>query len=147
MNLKEKREMKYIITIDDKEVEVTEEIYREYYRMERRERYLVERDMKQQVHYYNALDTDEMNGIDAFPSAINIEEILIKEEGTRGLYQALNQLKEHELELIRQLYFTGRTERELAIKSGVRQQTLNEKKVRILKKLKKFIKNPCQDGF
>jgi RNA polymerase sigma factor (sigma-70 family) len=78
------------------------------------------------------------------PSA---EDELIKAESseTDTLYRCLDLLKPNERELIDALFFTeggrGMTETEYARMLGVKQQSVNERKRRILSKLKKLMKN------
>ena len=50
---------KYFIPIEGKLIEVEEEVYVDYYRMNRRERYLEERDKDNGVFSYDALDGDK----------------------------------------------------------------------------------------
>ena len=50
-----------------------------------------------------------------------------------------NKTKGQKEELITALFYYGMTEREYAIKSGIPQNTINDRKRRILLKLKKII--------
>lgn len=50
---------------------------------------------------------------------------------------SIAQLAPSEQELITALFYDGMTEREYAIKSGIPQKTINDRKRRILLKLKK----------
>lgn len=52
----------FYIVIESEYIEVSEGVYKEYYRMERRERYLAERDRKNGVMSYHALDKEKMMG-------------------------------------------------------------------------------------
>lgn len=52
---------------------------------------------------------------------------------------SIAQLAPSEQELITALFYDGMTEREYAIKSGIPQKTINDRKRRILLKLKKII--------
>lgn len=132
--------MDYKIRIEDQEVEVTEEVYKEYYRMDRRERYLVERDMKHGVTFYHALDSEDMNGEELFADErADMEEHLIEQEERDSLYEALLLLNERDRELIRELYFNEKTERELAQQLGIRHQNIHKRKQRILRDLKKIL--------
>lgn len=133
--------MDYKIRIENQIVEVTEEVYREYYRMDRRERYLVERDRKHGVTFYHALDNEDMNGEELFADIhADVEEHLIEKEERDTLYDALLLLNERDRELIEELYFNEMTERELAEKLGIRHQNIHKRKMRILRDLKKYLK-------
>ena len=52
---------------------------------------------------------------------------------------SIAQLAPSEQELVTALFYDGMTEREYAIKSGIPQKTINDRKRRILLKLKKII--------
>lgn len=131
--------MDYKIRIENQEIEVTEEIYREYYRMDRRERYLVERDIEHGVTFYHALDNEDMNGAELFVDEnSDLEENLLKKEERKNLYEALILLNARDRELIEELYFNEMTERELAQKLGIRHQNIHKRKMRILRDLRSF---------
>lgn len=57
------------------------------------------------------------------------------------LRQALEQLSEDERELISQLYYMGKTEREAADELGIYHNALHKKKIAILAKLHKLLKS------
>lgn len=132
--------MKYRIKIEDKYVEVSEQVYREYMRMERRERYLQERDLKHGVVSYHALEKYGIYGEEfLLDTQLNIEDKLIKMEEDNLLYKALSSLDKEERDLIGELYFYGKKEQEVAIQLGIRQPSVHRRKKRILKKLRKFM--------
>ena len=58
--------MQYYIRIDNRNVYVSEEIYKLYCKGERKERYFRESDIHNKTFYYNALDTEDFNGCDLF---------------------------------------------------------------------------------
>ena len=60
---------KYFIPIEGKLIEVEENVYVAYYKMGRRERYLVEQDQNNGVASYDALDTESRIGIEALKEA------------------------------------------------------------------------------
>lgn len=74
---------------------------------------------------------------DSSPSA---EEAAMRNIETERLHEALSLLSDEERELIRQLYFLERTEREVAEIMGVFHNAVHKRKLRILGKLKKFLK-------
>lgn len=77
-----------------------------------------------------------------FPEdADSVEEVVFKKLRHEQLREALSFLPDDEQELIRQLFFLERTEREVAEMLGVYHNAVHKKKVRILKKLKKFLQN------
>lgn len=75
---------------------------------------------------------------DYFPSA---EEQAMQNIETEQIHEALSFLSDDEWELIRQLYFLERTEREVAEVMGVFHNAIHKRKLRILGKLKKILEN------
>lgn len=139
-------------------VPVTQEIYLEYYRGERRMRYY-ERDIKTEsairdksgnITGYRPAKEDSLDrlletGVDYADDSAGAEEIVMDNETVMELYNALNQLSVSERSLIDALFFSndgaGMNEREYAALSGVKQQSVNERKRRVLGKLKKLLEN------
>lgn len=137
----EKRE--YQIRVQDQLVTVSEEVYYTYYRMKRRELYLEEKDKAHGVFHYSALDTRETNGEDAIPDLISppMEDAVMDKLAAEKLHQCLAQLTIEEKELIHALFFQMLSERQYAEMTGVPQKTINDRRHRILVKLKKLLKN------
>ncbi len=123
-------------------MEVTKADYDDFYRVQRRQKYLYERAIAHRDFSYSELDTEEFNG----------EDILISPEETFDLYivdklmieklcEVLPRLSPEELEIIDILYKQGVSERELARRRNIPQKTLNNWKRKILEKLKNFLNN------
>ena len=70
-----------------------------------------------------------------------MEELTDVREDIRLLRHALLELEEKELNLIISLYYKGLSEREYSQKTGIPQRTINDRKHRILAKLKKILEN------
>jgi len=129
------------IKVDGQQVPVTEEVYRVYYKMERRERYLEERDTTHGKVLYSNMDTEEMTGEEAIP---DLDTQSVHDEVERNilcekLRSCMDELSESEYELICALYFEGKTQTQLQKETGVLQQTISYREKQILKKLKKLI--------
>jgi RNA polymerase sigma factor (sigma-70 family) len=135
----EKKE--YRIKVQGQLVPVTEEVYLTYYRMKRRELHLEEKDAAHGVFYYSALDTDETNGEDAIPDLISphVEDVVTDKLIEEKLHQCLSQLTKEEQELIFTLFFQNKSEHQLAAETGIPRMTLHDRKVKILRTLKKLI--------
>ena len=56
---------KYMIKIQGKLIEVSEDVYYAYFRMERQERWQEEKKQEHEVVSYDAMDTEEMVGAEA----------------------------------------------------------------------------------
>ena len=87
--------------------------------------------------YERLLEKDEQFAEDA----VSVEEQAIKNIQIQQLHKALSLLSEDERVLIEQLYFEGRTERDLAESMGMYHNAVHVKKLAVLKKLKTFLKN------
>lgn len=135
----EKKE--YRIKIQGQLVPVTEEVYLTYYRMKRRELHLEEKDMAHGVFYYSALDTEETNGEDAIPDRTSprVEDMVVDKLIAEKLHQCLSQLTKEEQELIFTLFFQNKSEHQLATETGIPRMTLHDRKVKILRTLKKLM--------
>lgn len=70
----------------------------------------------------------------------SVEDEVMRKLLCQELYAALNLLPEDERQLIVQLYFLDKTERELGELQGVYHNAIHKRKLRILSKLKSFIK-------
>lgn len=133
----------YRIRISGKLVEVTEEVYLCYYRMKRRALFLEEKDGKHGVVYYSAMDTEETNGEEAIPDLASpcVEDVVADKLMAEQLHRCISLLTESEKTLIDALYFKGKSEREFSVEHGIPQKTINDRKQRILHKLRKLLGN------
>jgi RNA polymerase sigma factor (sigma-70 family) len=143
--------MSKFIKIGKERVPVSEEIYREYYKMRRRERYM-EEDIK-----VGRIDIDPETGeptfipskedsierlielgadfVDEQPS---IEDILCDKATLLILQEALKELNHEEQELIQALYHKNLTVREVAKQENTSHVTVIKRRDKILSKLRKF---------
>ena len=136
-------EKKYMIMVNGKLVEVSCEIYCEYYRMARRDRYLEERDQIHGKTLYSNLDTAEILGEEMIPdqSAASTEDVAIAHILSEKLHRCLDMLPEDDRQLIDALYFYDENERDYAKKLGLSQRGENKRRHAILAKLKFFMKD------
>lgn len=134
-----KQERKYAIVVKKERVEVTEEIYKNYYKLVERERYLDK--LAERKHI--SIDACQEKGIQVeyiiSQTEESIEDSIIRQEMLDELALCVKLLPEQELLLIRALFFQGKSERQLSSETGVPLMTLNDRKRRILKKLKKLL--------
>ena len=71
----------------------------------------------------------------------NVEDMAIKTVMIELLKESLGLLNADELEMIQALFYQGLTEREYAKTVGIPQKTINDRKTRVLRKLKKLLEN------
>lgn len=76
-----------------------------------------------------------------FASPENVEETVIQNLMLDKLRRCLTEITASESEMVTALFFNGLTERQLSEKTGVPQKTINDRKCRLLRKLKKLLEN------
>lgn len=136
--------IRFLITVDDQDIEVEESLYKAYTQMERRERYLAEREKD------ICISLDELSDdMDVFlqPEESTEDLLLARETAAefaawlRLLPKAMEQLTEDEQALIRALFFDGVPAREYARKTSVTLRAVQKRRDRILGKLKIILGN------
>lgn len=133
---------RFFISLHGCLMETTEEFYKDFYRNRRREKYLHECSIEKGDIYYHSLDTEEFNGEDILiDTEGDIEQAIVDKLMIEQLQKILPLLSSDERELIDALYFKDHSERELSKISRVPQKTINDRKHKILQKLKKFLEN------
>lgn len=132
---------KYYIRVPNTVVEVSEEIYQEYHKIERYLQTLMEKDMRNGKVSYSDLDTDELLGEEIVPDrvALGVEETVVLKIMSEKLHECLNTLPKHEKEMINAIYFEGLSERQLSAIIGLPQKTINNRKLKILNKLRRML--------
>lgn len=136
-----------IITVDGKDVEVTEEVFLAYSQAERRERYLSEEVEPGMVLSWEKLLEDgiplEALGIEPEESAedriLELESLRSRADLKRLLSAVLAELQEAELQLIQALFFDGVSTRAYAERIGVSQRAVIKRRDRILRDIKKLL--------
>lgn len=132
---------KYMINIQGNLIEVSEDVYYAYFRMERQERWQEEKKQVHDVLSYDALDNEEIVGAEMIPdlTSPSLEENVISRELKDRLHHAVEALPRVERELIHAIYFEGKSEREYAKQQGCSQNKIYKRRIKILSKLKMFL--------
>lgn len=141
--------MERFIRIGREQVKVTEEIYMEYYRMARRERYF-ENDIKVGSSSvdesgnvtYKANKEDSIErlsdlGVD-FEEENLVEDIICDKAMLEILNKAVSELDLEDKELIQDIYYRNLTTRAVAERKNISQPAVVKRHKRILEKLKKY---------
>lgn len=140
----------FFIKIGKEQVGVSEEIYKEYYKMKRRERY-----MEEDIKVGRIAVDSETETVDFVPSkedSINrlmdlggdfkdgqmIEDILCDKATLLILQEAMAELNEKEQELIQALYYKDLTVREVAKVENISHVAVVKRHKKVLDKLKKY---------
>lgn len=127
------------IMADGQKIEVSTEVYEAYSRMDRRERYLYEREEGLLLSLERLAEDNIPLSIlmsECVPSA---EDEALRQMDYEQLRAALGSLATESQQMIKALYFDELTERQYAAKMGVSQPTINHRKVRALAQLKKLL--------
>lgn len=132
---------KYMIKIRGQLVEVSEDVYCAYFRMERQERWQEEKKQEHGVVSYDALDTEKMVGAETIMDAVapSLEELAIAKDLHERLHRVVAALPKAERELIQAVYFEGVTEEDFGKRSGMSQTGVSYRRRKILSKLKLFL--------
>lgn len=126
---------RYII-IDGEKVYVSEEVYREYYRPVWRE---VKRE-RVRMKIECSLEMMENSGVEFADDSASTDETVVDKLMIEKLHMVLDELSEDERFMVDFLYFQGKSERDLAALSGTAQSTISYRKIRLINKLRKKLK-------
>ncbi len=150
---------KKYIEIQGEKVAVTEEFYKDYYKMDRRRRYLeddvkagrIDIDMeKEEVTFVPSKEDSYNRLLDAgeqFQANQVVEDIVCDMAVSLILQEALKELDEEERQIITGLYYEDLTTRETGEIINKSHVTVGKKHKKVLVKLKKyFVKNGYQDS-
>ena len=124
--------MSYYLKIGMQKVDVNEEVYRQYRKSQRREKYLNEQEQANGVVSFEELYKPPA-------SKYNVEEDFEREERSRKLWSALNKLSADEFDFINLHFFENYTLKELAEMKSSTYLCCWRKRKTILKKLRLMI--------
>lgn len=136
-------EKKFYLRVGQSVEEVSEEIYKEYYKMQRRERYLEERDLVHGKFLYSQFDNvyEDVLGEELLKDSTreNVCDSVVTKVMMEKLRKSLELLNKEELGLIINLFYMGKSQRQLSREIGIPVMTINSRKESILKKLRKYM--------
>jgi len=130
---------KFIKLEDGTRVPVSEKVHRAYYKQKWREEYIERVEKKLHLSYDELIESRYLLRRNHFAPAPSPEELVEREMTLELLYSAFETLAEEEKALTEALFYEGMTEREYAESIGVPQQTMNDRKRKILAKLSKLM--------
>jgi RNA polymerase sigma factor (sigma-70 family) len=125
----------YYITIDGKDVPVTEEVYRAFKRPAWKER--KRREIRSEKE--RSLEAFMDDGYDIPSKQALVDELVEDKLLLDMLFNALLELTDDERDLINALFYEEKSERELSKDSGVPHPTIHSRKVSVLQKLKRLL--------
>ena len=135
-------ESRFFIPVQGYLLEVDQRHYQDFYRAKEREAYLKKLNAKYGLLSIEAFDNEDDNGTDYIQAetedvAETVTHLLMLDK----LRSVIPMLSENEQELIQALFFRGLSERKWSEECGIPQKTINDRKQRILAKLKKMLEN------
>jgi len=129
----------YIITVEGKDVEVTEAVYKAYSQSDRRERYCVERDIGKKLSLERMDEDDVLMNYLTDAHIESAEDSALRRILAKKAMAAFMTLETDERRLIQTVVFDNVTEQEYADAVGVSQVAVHKRKNRILKKIIKIM--------
>ena len=130
---------KYYLYVRGKPVEVTEEVYKAYWKITEHEKYLQRKDWKYGMIPFSALDHDGHFVDNLVDESIDVEKIVETQMMVEALRNAISKLNNEERDIIERLYFNDETIRSVAKLKSITHPALIKRRNKILEKLKKFI--------
>ena len=131
-------------------VPVSDELYKEYYKMKRRQRYLeedvkvgrIEVDMENEKVTFVPNKEDSLQrlmdlGAD-YKDELSVEDLVVDKAMLLILQEAMKELDRQEKELIHDLFYEDMTVREVAKKNSTSHVTVMKRRDKVLAKLRKF---------
>ncbi len=136
-------EKKYFIRVRNELVSVTKEVYIANNSAKRQIRTQKNRDKRYGLLSIQAFDTETVSGEEMIADQLaeSVEEQVVARVMSAKLHSCLALLKPEERDLITAIFFNGKSERALSKETGVPQKTINDRKRRILRTLKKLLEN------
>lgn len=131
-------ESKQFIPLHGMLLEVAPEQYKEFYKEQRRQKYLVEQSIENKDISMDVWLTDNLNRADVLAdNAMNTADIAERNILLEQLCEAIRNLTEEEQHLIHRYYYYEQSETELAKVYGISQQAVSKRLQKVLKKLRK----------
>lgn len=132
---------KFFIPLHGMLMEVTENVYREFYKEERRLKYLMEREVENMDVSYDSLSTDEMERMGNMADVDhNIVDWVVDRVMIEAIQKTLPLLSVEERTLLHQHYYDELSEAQLGNLYGVSQQAISKRLQKIQQKIKKMLK-------
>lgn len=133
-------ESKHFIPLHGMLLEVTSEQYAEFYKEQRRQKYLTEQSADNRDVSMDALMTENLYIADSSAdSTMDIATIAERSLLLKQLCEAIRSLTEEEQSLIYRYYYDEQSESEIAALYGISQQAVSKRLKKVLGKLRKLM--------
>lgn len=135
----EEQESKYTLLVNKKRIAVGKEVYKAYYQQKEREAYLDKLANKHNISFEECAEKGIQVDYMLSRTGESMEDAIIKREMLEKMMLCIEMLSEQDRLLIYNLFFKGKSERQLSAETGIPQRTINDRKRKILLELKKLI--------
>ncbi|HEL2364498.1 sigma factor-like helix-turn-helix DNA-binding protein [Streptococcus suis] len=131
--------MVYFIHVNNIKVPVSDEVYREYWRLTNRENYLKRLEIQYKVRPFSDFSDSQLINFIA-DDKMDLEKIIETREILQLLYEALLTLNDEEFTLVKDLFFEEKTLNEISQSNQISISTVARRRDKILNYLKKLLK-------
>ena len=129
----------YYLYVNGQRVEVSEQIYKVYWREKEHEKYLEQVDKKNHLLFFSSLDHDGHFIDNIVDESVDVEKIGETQMMMEAVRSAISRLSAEERDIIERLYFNDETIRSVAKLKSITHPALIKRRNKILEKLKKII--------
>lgn len=130
---------KYYIFVGDEKIEVDQEVYKSYWQITNRERYLERLDRQNKLLFFSDLSTEYSFEDTIANENYDLEKIVETKMLIDRVREAIDSLNDEEREVIERLYYQDESLRSIATSKKISASALLKRRNKILKKLKELL--------
>lgn len=130
---------KYYIFVGDEKIEVDQEVYKSYWQITNRERYLERLDRQNKLLFFSDLSTEYSFEDTITDENYDLEKIVETKMLIDRVREAIDSLNDEEREVIERLYYQDESLRSIATSKKISAPALLKRRNKILKKLKELL--------
>ncbi|WP_281703250.1 sigma factor-like helix-turn-helix DNA-binding protein [Parvimonas micra] len=130
---------KYYIFVGDEKIEVDQEVYKSYWQITNRERYLERLDRQNKLLFFSDLSTEYSFEDTIADENYDLEKIVETKMLIDKVREAIDSLNDEEREVIERLYYQDESLRSIATSKKISAPALLKRRNKILKKLKELL--------
>lgn len=130
---------KYYIFVGGEKIEVDQEVYKSYWQITNRERYLERLDRQNKLLFFSDLSTEYSFEDTIADENYDLEKIVETKMLIDRVREAIDSLNDEEREVIERLYYQDESLRSIATSKKISAPALLKRRNKILKKLKELL--------
>lgn len=130
---------KYYIFVGDEKIEVDQEVYKSYWQITNRERYLERLDRQNKLLFFSDLSTEYSFEDTIADENYDLEKIVETKMLIDRVREAIESLNDEEREVIERLYYQDESLRSIATSKKISAPALLKRRNKILKRLKELL--------